>query len=211
MYYITVCILTAIAAYLIGSISSSIIISKIKGDDIRSHGSGNAGATNMLRTYGKGFGILTLVLDALKGIIAVGLAKLTAGIIGLEDASLIMCISALGVVLGHNYPIFFKFKGGKGISTSAACIFMLDWRIGLIVLIGAVAVMAIMRYVSLGSVVGAVLFPTSVFVFTFFIDKTYNLMLMFTSLFMGLLAIYRHKANIIRLINGTEAKLGQKK
>lgn len=212
-------IAATIAAYLVGSVNSSIIISKIIGTDIREHGSGNAGATNMLRTYGKKIGILTLVLDALKGVAGVGIALIVNAVLAVylpeavasDAAEYMRYMCGAAVVIGHNYPIFFQFKGGKGISTSAAVIFMLDWRIGFVVLIGALAVMAITRYVSLGSIVGALLFPIGSCVFTFFVDKSYNYALVVTSVFMGALAIYRHKANLVRLVNGTESKLGQKK
>lgn len=212
-------IAATIVAYLAGSVNSSIIISKIIGTDIREHGSGNAGATNMLRTYGKKIGVITLVLDALKGVIGVGIALLTLTFIAplfpetANDTSWILMRYFCGaaIVIGHNYPIFFQFKGGKGIATSAAVIFMLDWRVGFIVLIGALLVMALTRYVSLGSIIGALLFPTGVCLYTFFIDKDYNYALLITAIFMCALAVYRHKANIVRLANGTESKLGQKK
>ncbi len=215
----TALIIVAIVSYFIGSINTSIIISKLIGTDIREHGSGNAGATNMLRTYGKRIGVITLLCDALKGVIAVLLANITITLLSVcatpfastLPIKLIKCVSAISVVLGHNYPVFFQFKGGKGISTSAAVIFMLDWRIGLIVLFSALLVMALTRYISLGSIVGATLFPISVFVFSFFIDKDYNYVLMLTSVILCVLAVFRHKSNILRLLNGTESKLGQKK
>lgn len=206
-----------VVTYLIGSVNSSIIISKIIGTDIRDHGSGNAGATNMLRTYGKKIGVFTLLCDALKGVIAVGLAMIAesmpflSGSITPNMSSLLRCLCALFVVLGHNYPIFFQFKGGKGIATSAATIFMLDWRVGLIVLFGALLVMVLTRYVSLGSIVGALLFPTFSCVYTFLIDKDYDYILAVISTIMCVLAIARHSANISRLIKGTESKFGQKK
>ena len=210
-------VIAVIVAYLIGSVNSSIIISRLIGTDIRNHGSGNAGATNMLRTYGKKIGVYTLLLDALKGVIAVLVAIIACEIAKnkLSDFSgaknLLCCLCGVAVVLGHNYPVFFQFKGGKGISTSAAVIFMLDWRVGLIVLVGALAVMIITRYISLGSIVGALLFPSSVCIFTLFIDRDYNYILLATSVIMSILAIYRHHENISRLINGTESKIGQKK
>ena len=215
----TALIIVAIVSYFIGSINTSIIISKLIGTDIREHGSGNAGATNMLRTYGKRIGVITLLCDALKGVIAVLLANITITLLSVCATTfastlpikLIKCVSAISVVLGHNYPVFFQFKGGKGISTSAAVIFMLDWRIGLIVLFSALLVMALTRYISLGSIVGATLFPVSVFVFSFFIDKDYNYVLMLTSVILCVLAVFRHKSNILRLLNGTESKLGHKK
>ncbi len=208
-----------LAAYLIGSVNSSIIISKLIGTDIREHGSGNAGATNMLRTYGKRIGVLTLLCDVLKGVIALLLAYLIMYLTArwfpfYEDETAIVLLPYLcgaAVVVGHNYPVFFQFKGGKGIATSAAVIFMLDWRLGLIVLFGALLVMVLTRYISLGSIFGGIIFPVATIIFTILIDKDYNYALIITSVFMGALAIYRHHANICRLINGTESRLGAKK
>lgn len=207
------------AAYLIGSVNSSIIISKLIGTDIRGHGSGNAGATNMLRTYGKRVGVLTLLCDVLKGILAVGIAFLIMYLISAyfpfyEDdmaVTLMPYLCGIAVVVGHNYPIFFQFKGGKGIATSAAVIFMLDWRLGLFVLASALLVMVLTRYISLGSIFGGIVFPVSAIIFTILIDKDYNYALILTAVIMGVLAIYRHHANISRLMYGTESRLGAKK
>ena len=208
-------IIVAIAGYLLGSLNASIIISNLKGSDIRKHGSGNAGATNMLRTYGKKLAIAALLFDALKGVVAVLIANwfLAANNIGSETDiyHYMRCLAGLFVVIGHNFPVFFKFKGGKGIATSAAVIFMLDWRVGLIVFISAIGTMVITRYVSLGSCVGAVAFPTGAALLTFLIEKDYNWILFVTSLIMCFLAIGRHHTNIKRLLNGTESKLGKKK
>lgn len=210
-----VLIVTALVAYLIGSLNASIIISNLKGSDIRKHGSGNAGATNMLRTYGKKLAILALLFDALKGVVAVCIVNtvLKYAQIGAENEiyHYMRCLAGLFVVIGHNFPVFFKFKGGKGIATSAAVIFMLDWRVGLIVLVAALATMAISKYVSLGSIVGAFTFPTFIAVFTFLVDKDYNWIVFITSVIMCALAVWRHRSNIVRLANGTESKLGKKK
>ena len=213
------CAAVVIAAYLIGSVNSSIIISKLIGTDIRDHGSGNAGATNMLRTYGKRIGVLTLLCDVLKGILAIGLAFFVFYLVSRffpfyeTDFALFLTpyLCGVAVVLGHNYPVFFQFKGGKGIATSAAVIFMLDWRLGLVVLLSALLVMVLTRYISLGSIVGGVVFPLSACLFTFHIDKDFNYALVITAVFMGVLAIYRHRSNITRLVSGTESKIGAKK
>ncbi len=226
---------TAIVSYLIGSVNSSIIISRFLGADIREHGSGNAGATNMLRTYGKRMGALALVGDVLKGVIAVGLGMLaehllrawlfgagwavSMGFIGSGISATLLCwyallsikyLAGIAVVLGHNYPVFFGFRGGKGIATSAAVIIMLDWRAGLITLAVALLIMAATRYVSLGSVIAGVIYPVCVAIFTFGVDKQNNVIMFATSLILGGAAIYRHKANIKRLLKGTEHKIGQK-
>jgi len=210
-----------IVSYIIGSANSSIIITKIMGSDIREHGSGNAGATNMLRTHGKRLGILALVLDVLKGVLAVGLGMLAEHILRVngvsEDVFMIgiKYYAAVAVVLGHNYPLFFGFRGGKGIATSGAIIAMLDWRIGIITVTIALGLMAVTKYVSLGSIAAAASYPVSTALFVFLIDAPMNTIVVWTafltSLFIGTLAVCRHSANIVRLVKGTESKLGQKK
>ena len=195
-----ICIL--VLSYLIGSISSSIIISKIMtGEDIRKHGSGNAGATNALRVLGKKGGILTLLGDILKTVIAILISK----VILKEDTSLAVYLSGVGAVLGHNYPVWFGFKGGKGIAVSITAILFADFKIGLIVLIVSLLIMATTKYVSLGSVMGAVLCILLSLILRW--DDVYYILF---TVIVGVLAIYRHKANIVRLLKGEENKLGSK-
>ena len=192
-------ILCLIFGYLFGSLNFAIIYSKLKGDDIRNHGSGNAGATNVLRTYGKGPAAVVFLLDILKGVIAVIIARLI-----LDDA-IFECSAALGAVLGHNFPVYYKFKGGKGVATSFAVLIALHWPTALIALGVFIVICAILRYVSLSSICASVGAIISSFIF-FKIDAF--------SIFctvIGLLCIYRHKSNIARLIAGNENKLGQKK
>ena len=134
-------IAVGVVAYLIGSINSSILISKaVMGKDIRESGSGNAGATNMLRTMGKKYAIITLVIDILKGVISLLLAKLAINF-GAYEVS--MYVAGVAAVVGHNFPVFFGFKGGKGVATSLGVILLLDWKIGLITLVIALAIMEI--------------------------------------------------------------------
>lgn len=191
-------LLILVTAYLLGSINTSIIVSKVMiGDDIRNHGSGNAGATNTLRTVGKKGALLVVLGDIFKTVLAVFIAELI-----LKDGKQAIYIAGLGVVLGHNYPIFFKFKGGKGIIVSAVVIVAADPIIGAAVIIISVAVMAITRYVSLGSIVGAVLFLILSLIF----HRQSSDFLVFAAI-LSLLAIYRHNGNILRLIRGTENKL----
>ncbi len=201
-------VILSIVCYLVGSINSSILISRIvSGKDIRESGSGNAGATNMLRTMGKKYAIITLVIDILKGVIAIILANLAMKL-GASSAS--SYIAGVAVVLGHNFPIFFGFRGGKGVATSLGVVLLLDWRIGLAVLIIALAIMIATRYVSLGSVVAAVVFiiiQTAVM----FIANTFDVVRFICVMILGMLLIVRHRANIVRLINGEENKLGSKK
>lgn len=208
--------LLVIVSYLIGSVNASIVISKLRGEDIRQHGSGNAGATNMLRTYGKKMAVFALVLDAAKGILAVGIgmfAEYVLNSMGISNAVThgYKYISALLVVIGHNYPVFFGFKGGKGIATSGAVMFMMDWRVGIIVAVGALLVMAITKIVSVGSLSGALWYIAGPIFFTYVVDKTTNWWFIIVSILLAILATYRHRSNIVRIINGTESKLGQKK
>lgn len=193
-------ILSLIIGYLLGSINASIIISKLRGDDIRRHGSGNAGATNTLRTYGKGIAAVVTLFDVLKGIAAVLIARY---ILKSEEAAL---CAGLGAVLGHNFPLYFGFKGGKGILTSFAVILMLSPLSALCALAVAIVLMAVTRYVSLGSVMAAVCVPIFTLIFEKGNGKVFALMLA-----LALLAIFRHRGNIMRLIKGTERKLGEKK
>lgn len=201
-------IAVGIVAYLIGSINSSILISKaVIGKDIRESGSGNAGATNMLRTMGKKYAIITLVIDILKGVVALLLAMLA---IKFGAYAVSMYIAGVAVVVGHNFPVFFGFKGGKGVATSLGVILLLDWKIGLITLVIALAIMAVSKYVSLGSVMAALVFviiQTVVMIVTDSFDITRFICVVI----LGGLLIIRHRANIKRLLNGTENKLGSKK
>lgn len=195
-------ILAFLAAYLIGSINSAIIVSKIMlHDDIRKYGSGNAGATNALRTLGKKGAIPVVIGDLLKAVIAILFAKLIC-----SDSSLAVYIAGIGVVLGHNFPIYFGFRGGKGILVSLVAILFADPKIGLIAAVSAILIMAITKYVSLGSVSGAVIFL--VLGLTFRFGDVY--FCIFAAI-ISLLAIIRHKTNIQRLLNGTESKLSFKK
>ncbi len=193
-------------AYLIGSISSAILIGKVVGgDDIRSHGSGNAGATNTLRTYGKKAAIFVLVLDCLKAVIAILLGILIADLAGLEPRYGAYS-AGVGAALGHNFPIYFHFRGGKGVLVSAVYMLFADWRIGLVVLILSLVLMAVTRYVSLGSVLGAAAF----FVISLFVHWGDVVYLLFAFVMAGTLIVMHH-TNIGRLLAGTESKLGQKK
>ena len=201
-------IAVGVVAYLIGSINSSIVISKaVMGKDIRESGSGNAGATNMLRTMGKKYAIITLVIDILKGVVALLLAMLA---IKFGAYAVSMYIAGVAVVVGHNFPVFFGFKGGKGVATSLGVILLLDWKIGLITLVIALAIMAVSKYVSLGSVMAALVFVIIQIVVMIATDS-FDITRFICVVILGGLLIIRHRANIKRLLNGTENKLGSKK
>lgn len=196
-------LLCGVLAYLLGSVNTSIIVSACMGTDVRKSGSGNAGATNTLRTLGKVPAIIVVLGDAVKGILAILLARLLTRLIPVAgDIRLPEYAAALCVVLGHNFPIYFGFKGGKGILTSLFVVFMLDWRIGLIVLAISVIVIASTRFVSLGSCIGAVVFPVCVWLFH--PGEWYFIAL---AVVMAALAVFMHRKNIGRLMKGTESKL----
>ncbi len=145
VYYI----LMAIIAYAIGSISFSVIFSKkMAGFDVREKGSGNAGSTNVLRTVGKKAAVLTLICDILKGIVAILVAVLLGNIVKEIDKALLVQISAIAVVIGHTFPAFFGFKGGKGVATSLGVLLLINWQIGLICLVFALVIMVLTRMVS---------------------------------------------------------------
>ena len=153
-------VVMAIIAYLIGSINFSVIISKkVAGFDVREKGSGNAGSTNMLRSVGKGAAVLTLLCDILKGVVAILIAIGIGNLVKDADKGLLVQIAGVAVVLGHTFPIFFGFKGGKGVATSLGILLMTNWQIGLICLVFALVLMALTQMVSLGSCAAAVLFP----------------------------------------------------
>lgn len=192
-------LVSAVIGYLLGSINTSLVVGGIRGKDIRKHGSGNAGTTNALRVLGKGAAIMVLAGDALKGVAAC----LIGGLIT-NDLTGVMA-AGTGAILGHNWPLYFGFKGGKGVLTSAAVILMMDWKAGLISLGIFAAIVAFTRYVSLGSMVGAALFP----VVALLLGRGPLFVTFATAI--AALIIARHRPNIERLRKGTESKLGQKR
>lgn len=205
-------ILMAIIAYAIGSVNFSVILSKkIAGFDVREKGSGNAGTTNMLRSVGKGAAALTLVLDILKGLVAILIAKFVVGnIVDEINAAILVQIAGLFVVVGHTFPMFFGFRGGKGVATSLGVLLMLNPLIGGICLVFALTVMALTRMVSLGSIMAAILFP----VLTIFIEDNYistGYTYVFFGIAMAALVIFNHRENLKRIYNGTENRLSFKK
>lgn len=191
-------ILSFFIAYLIGCINNAYLFTKyIKKTDIRNYGSGNAGTTNVLRVLGLKAAIPVLILDILKGVIAVLIGRLLAGNVG-------ALISGIAVVCGHNWPAFLGFRGGKGIATSLGVVITINPIFGLFSIIIGVLIIAITRYVSLGSIIGTLSFFTINLIYW----QSVNMMIFATIL--SLLAIYQHRANIKRLINGKESKIGQK-
>lgn len=204
-------IIMAIIAYLIGSINFSVIISKkIAGFDIREKGSGNAGSTNMLRSVGKKAALITLGCDILKGIVAILIAIIINMIA--EDSTnpaILVQIAALCVVVGHTYPIFFEFRGGKGVATSLGIIILVNWQIGLICLVFALVLIALTRMVSLGSISAAILFAVLTIFLPdhFLVEGNYIIF----GILLATLVIFNHRTNIKRIMEGNESRINFKK
>jgi len=206
-----------ILSYLVGSIPNSIIISRVvKGIDIREHGSGNAGGTNVMRVMGWRYGVIAILLDAFKGVVAVVfIARLHYGgmpfenVTPFDDFTLVQIIAGISAVIGHIWTVFAGFKGGKGIATALG---MLNIIVTIDMLV-AVAVFAIVvsvsRYISLGSILGAIAVPLTLVIREnlFHVNiEGYGTLLPFL-IFVSLLVIYTHRKNVVRLINGNENKV----
>ena len=204
-------IVIAIIAYAIGSINFSVILSrKMAGFDVREKGSGNAGTTNMLRSVGKKAAALTLLCDILKGIVAIVIAIIIGKFSENFDKALLVQIAGIAVIVGHTFPIFFEFRGGKGIATALGVLILTNWQIGLICLVFAIVLMVLTRMVSAGSVAAAILFP----VLTLFIGKEHFIVegsYFLYSIIIALIVIFNHRANIKRILEGNENKLSFKK
>ena len=211
-------ILVPLVAYLLGSIPFGFLAARARGIDIRTVGSGNIGATNAMRVLGKPIGIAVLLLDAFKGwfacvagawlctvLFSSGHAGLAAAPDAMPPIERLRVIAGVFAVLGHNYTCWLKFKGGKGISTTAGVYLALaPWPL-LIALVVFLLAVALTRYISVGSMAGAVALPVAVWVMT-----PHQVLLGVVSTALGALAIYKHKSNIQRLRAGTENRFGRK-
>lgn len=198
MFDLRLIIFLIIFSYLFGNLSPSIILSNIFGkSDIRQHGSGNAGTTNVLRVMGKKFGAIVFLLDALKGAIPAYLGLIYGGI----D---IAYICGIATVLGHVFPVIYAFKGGKGVATSFGAALVLSPLFALIAILVFALVVYASRYVSLGSILGTVTFPLLMAIYN------NNQLIKIYSLVFAIIIIYSHRQNIKKLIDGTENKLGKK-
>ena len=203
------CIIVAIIAYLIGSINFSVILSKkMAGFDVREKGSGNAGTTNMLRTVGKKAAAITLICDILKGVVSILIAMVIGKIVQGSNIALLVQIAGVAVILGHTFPVFFKFKGGKGVATSLGVLIMSNWQIGLICLVFALILMMLTKMVSVGSIAAAILYP----VLTLFIPQNYIAEghYLIYSIILAVLIVFNHRENVKRLLKGTENKISFK-
>jgi len=214
-------IIVALGAYLLGSIPFGFLVAKARGIDIRSAGSGNIGATNAMRVLGKPAGIFVLLMDAFKGyaacaflplLIINGLAPhFPGGIVPFHDEPVelqarLMVLAGVFAVLGHNYTCWLRFKGGKGIATTAGVyVALAPWPL-LIALGVFILAVVVTRYISVGSMSAAVALPAAVWVMT-----PHNVLLGIVTTALGAMAVYKHKSNIQRLMAGTENKFGKKK
>ena len=194
-------LLAGVVAYLIGSINFAIIVTKLFAKkDIRDFGSGNAGMTNVLRTLGKGPAVLVTLGDFLKGVLAVVIGRLILHLLGGGAPFYGDYLLGLMAMLGHCFPIFYGFRGGKGILVSAGVILMLNWR-GLLIILA----------VSLGSISAAAAYPVSTLIVDLIRKAPHPFLNALSALIIGGIVIFMHRSNIKRLLNGTENKLGQKK
>lgn len=211
------CILIGVVSYLLGSLNFSIILSEVvKKKDIRKSGSGNAGATNMMRTYGIKAAVGTMLGDIFKVAIGILVAFAILGVpmkyifTNPADAAEIQRVmlykefAGLFCVLGHIFPLYFKFKGGKGVAACTGMVIIVDWRIALILFVIFVSVILVSKWISLGSIVIAILYPVLIFVFY------KNWILSLVALLFTAIVIIAHRENIKRLIKGEENKISLK-
>ncbi|OKP93642.1 glycerol-3-phosphate 1-O-acyltransferase PlsY [Paenibacillus sp. P46E] len=193
-------LLVIVVSYLLGSVSFSVLLVRLlKGVDIRQYGSGNAGATNTLRVMGKGPAILVLVLDVLKGIAAVWLGTWAGG-----WGTWVAVACGIAAIIGHNWPLYFHFRGGKGIATTIGVMSTLCFWPALIAGIVAIVAIVITKYVSLGSLLFVALTPV-ILIFTDFTAPE-----LWGSLIIALFAFWRHRSNIVKISQGRENKIGSK-
>lgn len=200
-------IICLIVGYLIGTISTGYIVGKFRHMDIRDYGSGNAGTTNAFRTMGRAAGVITFIGDFLKAYVPIILIRCLV-FKDLEYRTLLEIVYGFGCVIGHNYPVWLGFKGGKGIAVTGGVFVALDpWILppGVIIFAGLIL---LTKYVSVGSLAIATLFPIWIAVRKY--GEPYYIAIVIVAVCYTISAFYRHKANIVRLKNGTENKIGQR-
>ena len=198
MWYLV--ILAAVASYLLGNLNGAVIASSvIAHDDVRSHGSGNAGLTNFIRNYGAKSAVLVILIDVGKGVLACFASGMLLAAYGYYEHG--VALGALFVILGHDFPVFLNFKGGKGILTGVTVAVMMDWRIGLFVFGIFLVAYFLTHYVSLGSVLSSGSFG---FIYAYF--HWGNWFPIFVGLTLSFLLVWMHRANIERLLKGQERK-----
>ena len=190
-------IIVVVISYLIGNLSFAYILGKLLvKKDVRDYGSGNSGATNAIRAFGAKIGVMAFVGDVLKGVVAVLIGKMICGEMG-------GYLAGASVIIGHNWPAFLQFKGGKGVATTAGVMLIINPFVSLVCLIVGLIIMFFTRMVSLGSIIGMSLAPLIILIFV----RPFNIQLFIFCLFVVAMSIYRHKENIKRILNGKENKL----
>ena len=192
-------ILALVIGYLLGNLNGAVCVSRLMGDDVRSHGSGNAGLTNFIRSYGAGRSALVIVMDAGKAVLACVLGGLL--FMSREGFQTGAALGGVAVIIGHAFPVFLKFRGGKGILSGLFVAIVVDWRIALLILAVFAIAYFITWYVSLGSVLAAITFSIG-----FAVLHTDNRVVLICGVFTGLLATFMHRQNIVRLVKGQERK-----
>lgn len=193
--------------YGFGCISTGYLTGRLFHVDIQHHGSGNIGTTNALRTMGLKGGIITFLGDVGKTVAAVLLTGWLLNDPGM-DPKLVQLCTGMGVIIGHNYPFWLHFKGGKGIAATAGLLVIFDWRIAVMAAVGFLIPVAATRYVSVGSLVVSFALPLGIGIF--YRDNPDFIPMMAVAVFLFLLAVFRHRSNLVRLANGTENKLGDR-
>nr|MBQ8243819.1 glycerol-3-phosphate acyltransferase [Oscillospiraceae bacterium] len=190
-------LVTALACYFLGNHNGAICVSAMLHDDVRQHGSGNAGLTNFIRSYGAGRSLLVILIDVLKAV----LACLLGGLMFPEYAIAGRTLGGVCVMLGHDFPALQGFRGGKGILSGWFIAFMIDWRVGLMIAVVFFSAYFLTQYVSLGSILAAATFGIG-----FLILHPHDILVVAGTVFMSLLTIFQHRENLVRLIKGTERK-----
>jgi len=203
--------ISVVLAYFLGSIPAGYLAGRIAGVDVRKAGSGNVGATNVTRVLGKKFGYPVFAVDFFKGVAAITAATLIANANRLSSISVDLCAAsaALFAVIGHSYPVWLRFEGGKGVATMLGCLFGLDWIVAIVVCAVWYFIFQTTRYVSLASIVAALTLPLAVAAMLIW-KQLPSPVLLYFSLFLALLVIFRHRSNLSRLIKGTEPRFDRK-
>lgn len=191
--------ITVVAGYLLGNLNGAVCVSRLLGDDVRTHGSGNAGLTNFIRSYGAGRSLTVILIDAGKAVVACLIGGLLMGrYVGFQVGS---ALGGAAVMLGHVFPVFLGFRGGKGILSGLFVAIVTDYRIALLILAVFAVAYLTTQYVSLGSVLAAIAFGVG-----FAVLHHHNLPVMLCGVFMSALAVFMHRQNIVRLLKGQERK-----
>lgn len=207
----TLCLIsTGLIAYLIGSFPTGYIAGRIRGVDIRKVGSGNVGATNVTRVLGKKFGYPVFLIDFLKGLIPLLLARTIAHRYQLDPTSSDLCIAVAGIfaVVGHSYPVWLGFKGGKGVATSLGLVFGISWIAALVMGAVWIILLKITRYVSVASIIAAIALPIAM-IALLLLHQLRSPVLIYFSLLLAAIVVFRHRSNMSRLLAGTEPRIAK--